>query len=350
MPVTPVTKPVGIDLGTSTIKLSAGESLARIPSIIGEPNPGWTGMVTDKSWINNLVIDLGDDGEYYVGELARLQSEVKKPLASEGKMKSVKYTIIAIKAALSLIMKTGYEQFVIATGVPVATSQDEMLKLSRDLKGAHDIIVRNDATGETKELHAMVEKCFVMPEPYGTYFGVLKESGENRAVDAIIIDIGHGSTDILTMYAGRMIRTASGSLEEATDTLTNRLARALQDQTGKIIRPFDLMKVIEQRKNTIMIAGETWDIGDLVDHYSHSIAEVIVDETRRLLNNLPPDAWIEKVILTGGGAYVFGDHIKKLLWESNIVKSPDEVLIPAEPVMANAKGFELIAKTKISKS
>ena len=126
-----VLRTVGIDLGTSTIKMSSdtGKKLIRIPSIIGDPNPGWTGMTLDKSLENNLVLEEGGQN-FFVGELARLQSEIKRPLASEGKMKSIKDAVIAIKAALSLFIKNDGEHILIATGVPVATSQEEMSTLS----------------------------------------------------------------------------------------------------------------------------------------------------------------------------------------------------------------------------
>jgi len=343
-----VLRSVWIDLGTSTIKMSSnnGESLIKIPSIIGDPNPGWTGMTLDKSLENNLVLE--ENGQtFFVGELARLQSEIKRQLASEGKMKSIKDAIMAIKAALSLFIKGDDEHILIATGVPVATSQDEMSTLSKGLSEKMQINVKNDATGETHSYTVTVDKCLVLPEPYGSYYQILKTSGENRAVDAIIVDIGHGSTDILTVYQGRLMRTASGSLEEAVDTLTTRMARTLQEQTGKIIRPFDLMRTIEKNLSAVMVAGQQFDVSEVKKYYIENIAEIIIDETTRLLGTLPPDAWIERVILTGGGAYVFGDILKEKMWENNIVKSPEEVVIPDNPVMCNSMGFELIAKSRM---
>lgn len=350
VPVAKVTHCMGLDLGTSTIKIATknGNQLLKIPSLIGEPNLGFEGMTSDKSWINNLVIE-ENGNTFYVGELARLQSEVRRPLAAEGKMKSITNAVLAIKAALSQVMNGSAEQFVMATGVPVATSRDESMQLAQGLKGVHSIVVRNDATGEEKTLKANITKCFVLPEPYGTYYKILKDTGENRAVDAIIVDIGHGSTDILCMYKGNMMRTASGSIEEATDTLTSRLARAVQDKTGKILRPFDLMKSIEEGRRELMLGGEKWDIGDALDMSVSGIAEVIFDETDRLLNNLPPDAWIEKIVVTGGGAFVFGEKLRQLFWERNIVKSPDEVIVPDNPVMCNAQGFEMIATARAAK-
>jgi len=323
-----------------------GESLIKIPSIIGDPNPGWTGMTLDKSLENNLVLEEGGQ-TFFVGELARLQSEIKRPLASEGKMKSIKDAVMAIKAALSLFIKGDGENILIATGVPVATSQEEMSTLSKGLSEAMQINVKNDATGETFSYDVTVDKCLVLPEPYGSYYQILKTSGESRAVDAIIVDIGHGSTDILTVYQGRLMRTASGSLEEAVDTLTTRMARSLQEQTGKIIRPFDLMKTIEKNLKAVMVGGQQFDVSEIKQYYIDNISELIIDETTRLLGTLPPDAWIERVILTGGGAYVFGDVLKQRMWESNIVKSPEEVVVPPNPVMCNSQGFELIAQSRM---
>ncbi|MCG3223740.1 MAG: ParM/StbA family protein [Candidatus Heimdallarchaeota archaeon] len=305
-------------------------------------------MATDKSWLNNLIID--DDGtDVYIGELARLQSEIRKPLASEGKMKSVKNSVLALKAILSLIMKSNYEQFVISTGVPIATGVAESKELIKGLKGTHEIKVKNDATGESKQMKILVENCFVMPEPYGTYWYTLKNSGVTTAVDSIIVDIGHGTTDILCMYKGNMMRAASGSLEEAVDSLTSALARAIQEKTGKIVRPFDLMMAIEKSKKNLLVGGKAIDIGSAMSQAVTSIADVIVDESNRLLNNLPPDAWIEKVIVCGGGAYVFGDYLRQAFFDANIVKKPEEVLTPPDAVMSNAIGFEMIAATKLKK-
>ena len=138
-------------------------------------------------------------------------------------------------------------------------------------------------------------------------------------------------------------------VEEAVDSLTNALSRAIQEKAGKIIRPFDLMTAIEQGKNNILVGGKALDIGGAMGQAVASIADVIVDESNRLLNNLPPDAWIERVIVCGGGAYVFGDYLKQAFFEANIVKSVDEVLMPENAVMSNARGFEQIALTKLKK-
>ncbi|MEA2071500.1 MAG: ParM/StbA family protein [Asgard group archaeon] len=262
-------------------------------------------------------------------------------------MKSKKDAIIAIQAALSIFIEENYGNFVLATGVPVASSQEEMSALSSGLKGVMNINVANDATGEEKQFKLKIEKCLVMPVCYGSYYEILKTTGEQQAVDAVVVDIGAGATNMLTVYEGRLMRTAGGSVNESITTLASRMADNLNQQTGKMIRPFELIAAIEKGRDKVMVAGEQYDISETVKYYVRTIADIIVDELRTLLNTLPPDAWIEKVILTGGGAEVFGEEMKSLLTENNIVKVPEEVIVPQDPVMANALGFQKIAETQL---
>lgn len=347
MSLRPTYRAIGIDLGTSTIKLSCANHLKKIPSIVGTPLEGWSGLSGDKSLEMNLVIN--DEGKsLYVGELARLQSEVKREIASEGKVKRVEDAIIAIKAILALVTERDHDQIVIATGVPVASSRTEMVKLAKGLKGELKINVENEATGEKINRKLTIKHCIVMPEPFGTYYHILKTEGESRAVDAIVIDVGHGSTDILTLYEGRIMRQASGSLEEATDTLTHRLAQELQNQTGKILRPFDLMSAISQGKDVLTIGGERWDILGMKEYHVEIISDVILDEVNRLIGTLPPDAIIEKVILCGGGMHIFGDRLKEGFEQAGLAEHPEMLSLPKDPVMSNAMGFELFARKYIT--
>ena len=337
---------IGVDLGTSTIKISCADKVFMIPSLIGEPNPGWSGASFDKTLENNLILVEGDE-KWFVGELARMQSEVQRSLAADGQMKSAEETFLAIKAALGLLIENEKEEAIVATGVPVATSLEIMKNLSRMLKGEMQISVKNDATDEKKNIIVDIKKCMVLPEPYGTYYATLKEKGEEEAVDTVLVDIGHGSTDILTMYQGRPMRTASGSLREATDTLTNRIASALQEKTNQIIKGFDLMMTIKKGKDSVMIGGKTYSIKEVKEYYAKQIAKVMVDEVMRLISTLPPDAFVEYYIVCGGGAYIFGNAIKQAIIDNDLVTSPEMVVIPSDPVLSNAKGFELISHSQV---
>ena len=95
-----------------------------------------------------------------------------------------------------------------------------------------------------------------------------------------------------------------------------------------------------------MVGGETFSIKEIRTYYSEQISRIMIDETNRLITMLPPDAYVELYIVTGGGAYTFGDYIKKALVTNKMVAKVEDVIIPEDPVMANAEGFELVAMSR----
>lgn len=337
-------KCVGIDLGTSTIKTSFMDKRFRLASIIGEPNPaGFKGVAYDTSWENNLVIEIGGE-EWYVGNLASMQSILKVPLAREGKVKSAREARIAVLSALGIIAdeKDKDSKYIVGTGVPVATSDVEMRNLSKTIIGKHKFTIKNDATGEVKKIRINVVACPVLPEPYGCYYYVLKSRKIRKAFDAVIIDVGFGTTDILSIHRGVIIRPASGSTTDAVDTVAEKLAAFLEEKTGHIIKPEGLAIALE-KGTKISIGGSTYDIKPQLDAIAKFVVESILDTLDRLVRNLPPQAAIKYYILTGGGIYILGKYLKNGLISKKYA-SKEQILIPDDPVMANAIGFEMVAE------
>ena len=99
-------------------------------------------------------------------------------------------------------------------------------------------------------------------------------------------------------------------------------------------------------RDTAMVGGETFSIKEIKTYYSEQIARIMIDETNRLITMLPPDAYVELYIVTGGGAYTFGEYIKKALVTNKMVAKPEDVIQPEDPVIANAEGFELVAMSR----
>jgi hypothetical protein len=106
------------------------------------------------------------------------------------------------------------------------------------------------------------------------------------------------------------------------------------------------MNVIRRQKDTVMLGGQTYSIKSIKDFYAAQISKVMIDEVMRLISTLPPDAYVEYYIICGGGAYSFGEAIRQSIIDGKLVASPDNVIIPEDPVMSNANGFELIAHSQ----
>jgi len=338
--------PVGIDIG-GNVKVACGEDKFLIPSIIGNPNPGWSGISAKKEWIDNLI--LVEEGQnYYIGELARMQSELKRLIVEKGRVEHLDDVFKIIKAVLGLCAIQDEQQIVIATGVPISTNVDLMKQMSGSLKGTFNIHVRNDATSEEKNLAIRILKTLVMPEAYGSYYQIVSNSKEQVAFDAIVVSLDY-LTEIITLYKGRPMRLASGNLMDASlSVLANKIALVLQKATNQIVSPFDLLPNIQQKRNQVNVAGKIYDIGESKEFFIREICRIIVDQLKNLVSQLPYDAQVEHFIITGEGTNIFWKEIELNLLEEGIIEDLDKVIIPEDPIYTNVEGFKnLASKTLI---
>ncbi len=335
--------PIGIDIGGS-VKVLSGEQKFNIPSIIGAPNPGWSGISPNKEWSENLVLIEGDN-EWYIGELARFQSELKRLLVEKGRIENLDDVFLIIKAVLALLDLQADEQLIVATGVPISTSNELMKQMSSSLKGKYTVHIRNDSTSDAKEISFEVLKTFVMPEAYGSYYNVVSKS--QIASDAIVISLDY-LTEVLTLYQGRPMRMASGNLMDASlAVLANKIALSLQKATNQIIHPMDLLPNLQQNRNQVNIKGQIYDIEESKEYFIREIGAAIADQIKMLMASLPYDAQIEHYIITGEGTGIFWKEIELHLLEEGIIEDLDKVFIPKDPIFANVVGFENLASKKL---
>ena len=335
--------PIGLDIGGS-VKLTSGEQKYDIPSIIGAPNPGWSGISPNKEWAENLIF-IEEDTEWYIGELARLQSELKRLLVEKGRIENLDDVFRIIKAVLGLLNLEEEPQLVIATGVPISTHVDLMKQMSATLKGKYDVHIRNDAISEEKKISFEVLKTLVMPEAYGSYYHVVARSG--IASDAIVVSLDY-LTEVLTIYQGRPMRMASGNLMDASlAVLANKIALSLQKASNQIVNPLDLLPNLQQNRNQVNIKGQLFDITESKEYFIREIGAAIADQLKILIASLPYDAQIEHYIITGEGTKIFWKEIELHLLEEAIIEDIDKVYIPKDPIFANVVGFEHLAKNKL---
>lgn len=335
--------PIGLDIGGS-VKVSSGEVKYNIPSIIGAPNPGWSGMSPNKEWAGNLVL-IEQEHEYYIGELARLQSEIKRLLVEKGRIENLEDLTQILKATLALLDLKSDQELVLATGVPISTSVELMKEISSTLKGTYEVTIRNDATSEEKIASFTILKTLVMPEAYGSYYHLVSKSDE--ATDAIIVSLDY-LTEILTIYQGRPMRMASGNLTDASlAVLANKIALTLQKATNQIVHALDLLPNLQQNRNQVNVKGQLYDITESKEYFIREIGASIADQIKVLIASLPYDAQIEHYIITGEGTSIFWKEIELHLLEDGIIEDIEKVFIPEDPIFANVLGFENLASKKL---
>jgi len=343
--VVKITLTIGIDIG-GYLKFTCDDQKVAFPSIIGAPLEGWEGFATDKSWINNLVL-IDEKKEYYIGELARLQSDIKHFIMDQGRLDKIDDVFKLIKAGIPLISKMDGEEIVLGIGVPLSTSIDKMKELSGKLKGEISIKIKNETTKEILTIHKVIKKVMVMPEAFGTYYYHVHKYHNLKAINALVISLDL-LTEIMTIFEGRIIKNASANLTDASlFVLANKICQSLQQHTNQIIKPLSIIKNLKEKNDDIVIAGKRYNISDVKEHFIRQISQEIVDSIRKILNFLPPDAEIEYYIITGEAVPIFWNEIEMLILTNNLIEDLDRIIVVEDHIFSNAVGFELMAKKKI---
>lgn len=142
---------------------------------------------------------------------------------------------------------------------------------------------------------------------------------------ACIIDIGGRTTDIAVVLPGRRIDHArSGSADIGVLDVIQAIGVALEKTYSA---PFPLGAIdAALRTKKIKVWGKDVDISDVFDAAVKTVLDRILREINRRLGAAFD---VEKMIIVGGGAHVFG----------KAVTSHPNVYIPQDPEFANARGF-----------
>ncbi|TFG19418.1 MAG: hypothetical protein EU529_16330 [Promethearchaeota archaeon] len=290
------------------------------------------------------------DKEYYIGELARTQSEIKHYLLDQSHLKKIDEIFLLIKSVLPLISENEEEEFILGIGVPVSTTKEKMKELSAKLKGEFEIKIKNEATKEMITKKIIIKQVLVMPESYGTYYDVISSAELDTALDAVVISLDL-LTEILIIFDGKLIRNASRNLTNASlFVLSNKISLALEEQTGYIVNPHSILQSIRDNKEQVQISGKSYDISEIKKYYIRQISTEIVNILIDLIRNLPLDAEIEYFILAGEALDIFWTEIEILILENNLVDDIDlsRIIKVEDPRFSNAIGFEKMVKKKIN--
>ncbi|MFO8020296.1 MAG: ParM/StbA family protein [Promethearchaeia archaeon] len=339
---------IGIDIG-SEIKFSSKEKQFRIPNVIGSSDPiGFGELTSDKSWENNLIL-IENEEEFYIGELARTQSEIKQFILDQGNLEKIDEIFQIIKSILPLIVDKEESDIILGIGVPISTSVKRMKELSAKIKGKCEIKIKNEATNEIIEVEKTIKKAFIMPQSYGSYYSIVSNLEKGIALDAVVISLDL-LTEILTVYNGEIIRTASLNLTNASlFVLANKISQALQQQTGEIVNPHTILGNIRKKQDQVILAGKNYDIGNVKEHYIRQIANDIVDNLSEVLNSLPLEADVEYYIITGEAVELFWTEIEMLILEHNLIRDLDldRIIKVEDPIFSNSIGFEKMVKKQL---
>lgn len=303
---------LGADIGRSQTKVAIRRQRAMFDSIIGTKAQTTFAGIADKAFSLNgstaVVVEHPKFGklEYEVGGNALAQSATT--WAPRHREQLEQDILVLLSYGLKELRAFG--DLHLCVGTPAAFYDIQKPVLESLFKqpwvvDGHEVAVSN---------------VVVLPQPVGTAWNLAvdatgKPRPEARAFfgqKVGILDVGEYSTDAIVLDNMRYLARSVVTIEYGCGKVAEAVAAYLTDQ-GYPRLPHQVGRAILDRK----LAGI--DLEDVVEEAVSNGIRAILSEVGARWDDRPE---FSRVIVTGGGAYLFGQRIKQA-WGAEVVSLPE---------------------------
>lgn len=312
--------------------------------------------------LNKMVVEI--DGEKsYVGTNAMesFNNSEKRTVARDRAKDDKSRILFRTAIALALPDEDGeYEGIHLVTGLPNKDYEVDEIRegLIEFLKEPFEITFRVSPTKSiTKSIK--VENVTVYRQPFGTFAYRQYRFGNVEAGEPLIVakenfkkyigvgDIGQGTMDFNIFINGDLSKepqTMGSTLGVRSVYIQarGRLRSTLDNQGHTLfpIRDIDLERAVLTKE--LVVGTHTYDVSELIDVSAKEKANKITTELYSAWNeNLDR---LEEIVLSGGGAELFGDHMIEAFKE--FTQQPVVKMENAQ--IANLMGFYIFAILELS--
>ena len=335
---------IGVDLGFGFTKATDGNRSVIFKSVIGEAtSQQFSGSLlrlgetaepasTTESGVGEHIHLELEAGEYFFGELAERQSNVRSFTLDQGRFIQDAALPFALAAIHALGVTRGPVKLVV--GLPISDFAERHEELGRILVGTHPVTsVDPDNARHKGEIE--VQDVKVIPEPFGAVYNMILSdrgeiSDEPLAEEKVgVVDIGFHTVDFTvsdrTSFLERASRSTEAGIARAFSVISAKL-REKSDVNLAIYRLYDAV-----RSGRIRIRGNAYDLGKLTEHVFNQLASEIATQA----NELWADEWdMDRIVISGGGGSVLSPYLTPLLQGKVETFSPE-----GDPRLGNAEGF-----------
>lgn len=307
-----------IDLGYGWTKGKLGTSIFRQPSVLGEIRP----LFDEQKRKGDIVFN----GQYFVGDLALRQAEVKYHSIKDNKAETWT-TEVLLKAALGHL--AGTEQLQLVTGLPIDyffTQKEAIEEMIARFNSTNYYTLDIYGEGRTTA-KPTVRKHKVVPQPLGTAMDyLLNNAGQFNEVEEarkriLVIDLGYYTLDLLVLDAMEINKASYSPPGLGIDTAYKLLQQYLKEHTGNAPARYELDQYVK--------TGEYngYDIQPLIEKAFTALAQQIQLEVEGL------NMGYQRALITGGQANLVAAFLD----------IPEKVILN-DPQLANVRGYEKIGR------
>lgn len=303
---------IGLDIGFGFTKTTDGNAKRLFKSVMGEAKDLQyrEQLSAADSETPYLHLQIGEQG-LFVGDLAERQSSVRSFTLDQDQLISDFAKSLGL-AALSQFARDN-EPLHVVTGLPVRYYRRHQQQLAELLTGTHKVTLF-DPAGNGKDLNIKVEKVRVIPQPFGSMFGLMLNNIGRVADQRIakqkigVIDVGFRTADYSIADKTRYSERGSGSSDAGIAQAFEIIASALQEKSGVKVELYRLYEAVQE--GSIKVRGKNYDLTRITDRAFAQLANAVASEVNRLW----ADDWdIDLIVVTGGGGAVLAPHLSKLI-------------------------------------
>ena len=310
-----VTK-IGLDLGYANIAVSdVSLGVHRVPSV----------AIIDKN--TRRIVSVGN--EAMMGEGGE-NGMMVRPFKN-GLFYSADFTSAIIKAAVKSVSMTENVRCIV--GVPDDINQKQEKSLCSMFEDAG------------------VGECFFVKRSVAALIG----AGYLPTISAVSVNIGASATEIAILYRGDIIHTSSApvggeSFDEAVRKYMKEQgelnislydARAIKEAIGAVwdgrnAQPITISGTLALTGNRISMSVSSEDILGVFEDPLHKLLQAIADAVKKIPTDYVEEIFANGIVLTGGGAMLFG--LDKMIAKVFSIG----VSLPNDPDDCVAKGLLVI--------
>jgi len=318
----------GIDIGYNATKAVTDKRRTTFPSVVGSPDRASFTL----NGGNEAAIVLLSPSHVLIGEEAVQQSRFLNRREDRRWIDSGEWLALFL-AALTELTSGSPVDVEIVTGLPVSFYSDKE-QVQQRLLGEH----RVQREGRRGQLLRVVN-ARVIPQPFGSLLAeVLDERGQIQQRDLAqaavgLIDIGGKTCNLLSVSRLSEIGRETTSVNIGGWNLVRAVRQWLAQHYPGLddLRDHQLAAAIQAR--SLHYYGEpVKDFPAVANDLAADLARQILSEASHLWNG---GATLDAILITGGGALLLGEHIRRHWGHARLV---------SEPVYGNAVGYWKLAR------
>lgn len=306
---------IGLDIGYSNVKVVTKDLQKIFPSAVGTADVSRFRLNASPE-SESQIISIPGDGTWMFGNEAVENSRTLHRREDRNWIDTDDYYRLFL-SALSFVV--GNQEVKLVTGLPVSYYEDKS-KLETIMMGEHDF------TRDSREPQKIkVTSVKVVPQPFGTALNVALDM-EGQVADAKaltgyigVIDIGGKTTNVLSCYKMTERERQTTSVNAGAWDIVRALRIKLEQKYPELeLRDHEIINVI--RDKAVRYYGADEDVDDIVTECINPISQRIIGDAQQLWGGA---ASMDKVVITGGGAYIFGEYIKSHFKHAEVAELPE---------------------------